>query len=44
VLLERRWFELDAVNYDAFMATLDTPAAPGPKLTALMRRVPAWRK
>jgi uncharacterized protein (DUF1778 family) len=44
VLLERRLFELNSVNYDAFMAMLDAPAAPGPKLTALMRRVPAWRK
>jgi uncharacterized protein (DUF1778 family) len=44
VLLERRLFELNPGNYDAFVAMLDTPPAPGPKLTALMRRVPAWRK
>jgi uncharacterized protein (DUF1778 family) len=44
VLLDQRLFVLDAERYDAFMHALDNPPAPGPKLRALMRRVPAWRK
>jgi len=44
VLLDRRLFALDSGNYDAFVTILDNPPAPGPKLKALMRRVPAWRK
>jgi uncharacterized protein (DUF1778 family) len=44
VLLERRLFHLNSAHYDAFVAMLDASPAPGPKLTALMRRVPAWRK
>ncbi len=44
VLLDRRLFELDAERYDAFVDALDTPAAPGPKLKALLRRTPAWEK
>ena len=43
VLLDRRLFRLDPDGYDAFMHALDNPPAPGPKLRALMRRVPAWR-
>lgn len=42
VLLDQRLFALDADRYDAFMNALDTPPAPGPKLRALLRRVPAW--
>jgi uncharacterized protein (DUF1778 family) len=44
VLLDQRLFTLASDRYDAFMAALDNPPAPGPKLTALLRRVPAWRR
>ncbi|MCW5698558.1 MAG: DUF1778 domain-containing protein [Rhodospirillales bacterium] len=44
VLLDRRLFTLDSERYDAFMQALDNPPAPGPKLKALLRRTPAWRK
>ncbi len=43
VLLDQRLLTLDADRYDAFLHALDHPPAPGPKLAALMRRVPAWR-
>ncbi|MFL9503000.1 DUF1778 domain-containing protein [Rhodopseudomonas palustris] len=43
VLLDQRLFTLDLERYDAFMQALDNPPAPGPKLKALLRRVPAWR-
>ncbi len=44
VLLDQRLFVLDSDRYDAFMQALDNPPAPGPKLRALLRRVPAWQK
>lgn len=44
VLLDQRLFTLDAVRYDAFVRVLDDPPAPGPKLRALLRRVPAWER
>ncbi len=44
VLLDQRLFALDAERYDAFVAALDAPPAPGPKLRALLRRTPAWRR
>ena len=44
VLLDQRLFGLDAERYDAFMAALDDPPAPGPKLRSLLRRAPAWRE
>lgn len=44
VLLDQRLFVLAPEGYDAFMNALDNPAAPGPKLRSLLRRVPAWRK
>ncbi|MFO1046467.1 MAG: DUF1778 domain-containing protein [Geminicoccaceae bacterium] len=44
VLLDQRLFRLDAERYDAFVAVLDDPPAPGPKLRSLLRRAPAWRK
>ncbi len=44
VLLDQRLFVLDSDRYDAFMHALDNPPAPGPKLRALLRRVPAWQK
>lgn len=42
VLLDQRLFVLDSDRYDAFIHALDNPPAPGPKLRALLRRVPAW--
>jgi uncharacterized protein (DUF1778 family) len=42
-LLDRRLFVLDTERYNAFMQGLDGQPAPGPKLRALLRRVPAWR-
>ena len=44
VLLDQRLFVLDADRYDAFMHALDHPPPPGPKLKALLRRVPAWER
>ena len=44
VLLDQRLFVLGSDRYDAFAEALDNPPAPGPKLRALLRRVPAWRK
>ena len=34
---------LDDARYDAFVAALDNPPPPGPKLRALLRRTPAWQ-
>lgn len=42
VLLDQRLFALDPQRYDAFVAALDNPPPPGPKLRALLRRTPAW--
>lgn len=42
VLLDQRLFKLGSERYDAFVHALDNPPAPGPKLRALLRRVPAW--
>ncbi len=42
VLLDQRLFALDAARHEAFVAALDNPPAPGPKLKALLKRVPAW--
>ena len=44
VLLDQRLFVLNADRYHAFMAALDNPLSPGPKLRALLRRIPAWQK
>ena len=44
VLLDQRMFVLEPARYDAFVDALDHPPAPGPKLKALLRRVPAWQK
>jgi hypothetical protein len=35
---------LDAAPFGAFLQTVENPPAPGPKLRALMSRVPAWQK
>ncbi|MDE3175513.1 MAG: DUF1778 domain-containing protein [Pseudomonadota bacterium] len=44
VLLDQRLFRLDPERYESFLNALDHPPAPGPKLRALLRRTPAWRK
>lgn len=44
VLLDQRLFALEPERYDTFTAALDNPPAAGPKLKALLRRVPAWQK
>lgn len=44
VLLDQRLFVLDPNRYDAFVAALDNPPPPGPKLRALLGRVPAWKR
>lgn len=44
VLLDQRLFELDSSRYEVFLHALDNPPPPGPKLRALLRRVPAWGK
>ncbi len=44
VLLDRRLYALEPAGHDAFLHALDQPPPPGPKLTALMRRVPVWRR
>lgn len=43
VLLDECLFALDDSRYDDFVAVLDSPPEPGPRLQALMRRVPAWK-
>lgn len=44
VLLDQRLFVLDPDQYDSFMKALDNPPPAGPKLKALMKRQPRWRK
>lgn len=44
VLLDQRLFEMDSSRYEAFLHVLDNPPPPGPRLRALLRRVPAWGK
>jgi uncharacterized protein (DUF1778 family) len=44
VMLDQRLFALDPSGHDAFVAALDNPPAPGPKLRALLRRAPAWKR
>jgi uncharacterized protein (DUF1778 family) len=41
-LLDQRLFVLDSERYDAFIDARDNPVAPGPKLRALLRKIPAW--
>lgn len=43
VLLDQRLFALDDARFDSFVAALDNPPAPGPKLRALLRRKPVWQ-
>ncbi len=44
ILLDQRLFVLDADQYDSFMKALDNPPPAGPKLKALMKRQPRWRR
>ena len=44
VLLDQRLFVLAPADHDAFIAALDSPPAPGPKLRALLKRTPAWAR
>jgi uncharacterized protein (DUF1778 family) len=44
VLLDQRLFQLEPDRYAAFLAALDNPPAPGPKLRSLLRRKPAWQE
>lgn len=44
VLLDQRLFTLDGERHQAFLQALDNPPTPGPKLRALLSRVPAWEK
>jgi uncharacterized protein (DUF1778 family) len=44
VLLDQRLFDLDSTRYESFLHALDNPPPPGPRLRALLRRVPAWGK
>ncbi len=43
-LLDQRLFLTDAVSHEAFIDALDNPPPPGPKLTALLARKPAWER
>ena len=42
VLLDRRLIALEDDQHAVFVAALDNPPAPGPKLRSLLRRTPAW--
>lgn len=42
VLLDQRFFALDADKYNAFMEMLDAPPAPTEKLKQLMSRKAPW--
>ena len=44
VLLDQRLFVLDPDQYDSFVTALDNPPPAGPKLKALMKRQPRWRR
>src|SRR6266487_2795940 len=44
VLLDQRLFVLDPDQYDSFMKALDNPPPAGPKLKALMKKQPRWRR
>lgn len=43
-LLDQRLFVLDVDRHDSFLAALDNPPQPGPKLKALLARTPAWER
>lgn len=44
VLLDQRFFSLTDEQYDGFMAVLDNPPPPTPKLKRLLAKKAAWEK
>ena len=42
VLLDQQLFALDEAQYETFVGALDQAPLPGPRLTALFARTPAW--
>ncbi len=44
VLLDRRLFDLDKKEYQAFINALDAPTKPNSELKALLSRKPLWEK
>ena len=44
VLLDQRLFVLDGERFDSFVAALDAPAQPTPRLDALLARKPLWEE
>ena len=42
VLLDQRFFHLDAHAYDRFVELLDAPPAPNPALRRLLETPPPW--
>lgn len=44
VLLDQRLFVFDAERHDAFVAMLDNPPPPGPRLKKLLRRPAPWNR
>lgn len=42
ILLNQRLFMLNAIDFDAFMSTLDTPVKDNPTLRKLMARKAPW--
>jgi uncharacterized protein (DUF1778 family) len=42
--LDQRLFVLDDARYETFVAALDDPPPPGSKLSALLKRTPAWQR
>ena len=44
VLLDRRLFDLDKKEFQAFLSALDAPTKPNPTLKALLSRKPLWEK
>ncbi|MGA3102551.1 MAG: DUF1778 domain-containing protein [Terracidiphilus sp.] len=44
VLLDRRYFALPEEEFKRFMAMLDKPAAPNPRLERLLRTKAPWEK
>jgi uncharacterized protein (DUF1778 family) len=43
VLLDRRLFDLNKKDYQAFVDTLNAPTQPNSKLKALLSRKPLWQ-
>ncbi len=43
VMLDRRYFALDAPSFDRFIALLDSPPPPTDKLRRLLRHTAPWK-